>query len=256
MKQELFKQKLSKAFTWFTNDSTPSEKLHLELDLYKKLWNFFLAGDSYYFVFNYHTLQCDVVSDEVETVHGYKTSEFDLLFMTEHIHPDDFPYFLAIGKRIKEFLSQLPIEKITKYKARYDVRYPKKDGDYIRILFQGINIEHDEKGRLLRSFCIHTDITYLKKEGKPMLSFIGMEGEPSYIDIDLQNDFYDSKDDFTSREKEVLTLLIEGKLSKQISSILNISKETVDKHRKNMLHKKHLGNTSELVSKAITCGWI
>lgn len=256
MKQELFKQKLNKAFTWFINESTPSKDLHLQLDLYKKLWTFFLAGDSYYFIFNYHTLQCDVISNEVETIQGYPPSEFDLLALSSQIHPDDFPYFLAIGKKIQEFLSRLSIEKVTKYKARYDVRYPKKSGGYVRLLFQGINIEHDEKGRLLRSFCIHTDITYLKKEGRPTLSFIGLDGEPSYINVDLQNDFTESKEDFTPREKDILKLLIEGKLSKQIGSILHISKQTVDTHRKNMLHKKHLTNTSELISKSILCGWV
>jgi len=50
--------------------------------------------------------------------------------------------------------------------------------------------------------------------------------------------------------------LIDGKLSKEISSILKISKQTVDTHRKNMLHKKKLGNTGELISKAIKWGWL
>jgi DNA-binding CsgD family transcriptional regulator len=54
----------------------------------------------------------------------------------------------------------------------------------------------------------------------------------------------------------VLKLLIEGKLSKEISSILKISKQTVDTHRKNMLHKKNLSNTGELIGKAIRYGWI
>ncbi|HTH31462.1 MAG TPA: LuxR C-terminal-related transcriptional regulator, partial [Lacibacter sp.] len=61
---------------------------------------------------------------------------------------------------------------------------------------------------------------------------------------------------FTKREKQVLKLLIEGKPSKEISSLLKISKQTVDTHRKNMLHKKHLSNTGELIGKAIRCGWI
>jgi len=56
--------------------------------------------------------------------------------------------------------------------------------------------------------------------------------------------------------KGVLALLIDGKLSKEISSILKISKQTVDTHRKNMLHKKKLGNTGELISKAIKWGWL
>ena len=57
-------------------------------------------------------------------------------------------------------------------------------------------------------------------------------------------------------EKQILILLIEGKLSKEISGALGISKQTVDTHRKNMLHKKNLSNTSELIGKAIRYGWI
>ncbi len=90
----------------------------------------------------------------------------------------------------------------------------------MRILYQGMMIESDEKGRPLRSFGRHTDISYLKKEGKPTLSFFGMEGEPSFTDIDLNNNFYNDKDDFTTREKDILKLLIEGTLSKEISDII------------------------------------
>ena len=114
----------------------------------------------------------------------------------------------------------------------------------------------NEQGRPLRSLGVHTDINYLKKEGKPTLSFLGMDGEPSFVNIDLSNNFCIDKDDFTTREKDILKLLVEGKLSKEISDILNISKQTVDTHRKNMLHKKHLANTAELVSRSITHGWI
>lgn len=117
-------------------------------------------------------------------------------------------------------------------------------------------LEHDENGRFLRTLSIHTDITYLKQEGKPVLSFIGMDGEPSYRDVASKNTFTESKEELTRRKKEVLTLLIEGKFSKEISSILRISKQTVDTHRKNMLHKKNLSNTGELISKAIRYGWL
>jgi DNA-binding CsgD family transcriptional regulator len=118
------------------------------------------------------------------------------------------------------------------------------------------SIEHDETGRFLRSLGVHTDITYLKQEGKPELPFIGMDGEPSYRDVTSNNIFIESKEELTRREKEVLKLLIEGKLSKEISDVLNISKQTVDTHRKNMLHKKNLSNIGELIGKAIRNGWI
>ena len=242
-------------FTWFTHESPPG-LLKLELEVYKKLLNFFVIGDSYYFVLNHHSLSFDLVSKEVEDVIGYKPSEYSFQFMINKIHPDDQPWFLSYGHKMIEFFSQLPIEKLQKYKLRYDIRYRKKNGEYARILYQGVMIEHDESGRLLRSMAIHTDITYLKQEGKPVLSFIGMDGEPSYVDVGGQNIFIESKEELTIREKQILKLLIEGRLSKEISDILKISKQTVDTHRKNMLRKKNLGNTGELIGKAIRYGWI
>ena len=145
---------------------------------------------------------------------------------------------------------------MSKYKVRYDIRFQRKNGEYARILYQGILLEHDENGRFLRSLSVHSDITYLKQDGRPTLSFIGMEGNPSYHDVTANNIFIESKEDLTRREKQVLKLLMEGKLSKEISAILKISKQTVDTHRKNMLHKKNLNNTGELIGKAIRYGWI
>lgn len=255
MKPELFNHEFNKMFKWFGNESAPG-LLRFELDLYKKLWNFFLIGDSYYFIINHHSLMFEFVSKEVEAVMGYHPSEFDMPFMNGKLHPDDRSWFLAIGNSIVDFFSQLPIDKVLKYKVRYDIRFRKKNGVYARILYQGILLEHDENGRILRSLGVHTDITYLKQEGKPVLSFIGMDGEPSYLDVGSKNIFIESKEELTRREKQVLKLLIEGKLSKEIGSILKISKLTVDTHRKNMLRKNNLTNTGELIGKAIRYGWI
>ncbi|MBP6687950.1 MAG: response regulator transcription factor, partial [Lacibacter sp.] len=78
----------------------------------------------------------------------------------------------------------------------------------------------------------------------------------SYLDVVHNKAFVESKEDFTNRERQVLRLLIEGKPSKEISGLSKISKQTVDTHRKYMLHKKHLSNTGELIGKAIRSGWI
>ena len=255
MQQEPFNYEFSKMIQWLGTESIPSE-LQFDAEYYKKLLGFFLLGDSYYFIINHHTLKMEYVSREVESVLGYLPSEFDIGFMNDQIHPDDRSWFLAIGSSMIDFFSQLPMEKLMKYKVRYDIRFRKKNGDYARILYQGVLLEHDQNGRFLRTLSVHSDITYLKQEGKPVLSFIGMDGEPSYYDVASKNIFIESKEELTRRERQVLLLLIEGKLSKEISHVLNISKQTVDTHRKNMLRKKHLSNTRELVGKAIRYGWV
>jgi hypothetical protein len=55
MKQEVFSQEFNKIFKRFGNESV-LDLLQLELDFYKKLWNFSLIGDSYYFILNHNTL--------------------------------------------------------------------------------------------------------------------------------------------------------------------------------------------------------
>ena len=255
MKLELFNTEANNI--WKKAAGAPDiGQLRVELDLYKKLLSFFQVGDYYYMIFNIPVLELEFTSKEIELVLGYRPSEFKMQVLLDLIHPEDRSYFLNFENKAAEFLVMLPIEKLMKYKVRYDYRIKKKDGAYIRILQQSTAIEHDEKGGLIRTLAVHTDITPLKPDGKPVLSFIGLDGEPSYINVDVDKVFAASKEIFSRREKQVLALLIEGKMSKEIATTLNISKQTVDKHRKNVIAKNGLKNTVELVSSAIKSGWL
>lgn len=51
----------------------------------------------------------------------------------------------------------------------------------------------------------------------------------------------------SKREMEILQYLSLGNTSEQIGNILFISKQTVDKHRKNMLKKMKVKNCTALV---------
>lgn len=51
----------------------------------------------------------------------------------------------------------------------------------------------------------------------------------------------------TKREKEILTLIVEGLTSKEIAGQLYISPRTVDTHRTNLMKKLDLNNTADLV---------
>ncbi len=255
METELFNTEASKIWKRITSD-VPRGQLQVEIDLYKKLLNFFQAGDYFYWIFNLQNFCLDMVSDEMTAVLGYQKAEFSLEMLMDAVHPDDRPYFLNFENKALEFLSALPIEKLMKYKVRHDFRVKAKDGRYVRLLHQAIIIQHDENGQIMRTLGFETDITHIKPEGKPTLSFIGLEGEPSYINVDVENVFTVSKELLSKREKQILLLIMEGKLSKEIGQILHISKQTVDTHRNNMLAKCNAANTSELIVKAIRQGWV
>lgn len=53
---------------------------------------------------------------------------------------------------------------------------------------------------------------------------------------------------FTKREKEVISLLVEGKKVKEVSNLLNLSTNTVNTHKKNIYKKANVSSNVELVN--------
>jgi two-component system response regulator NreC len=62
--------------------------------------------------------------------------------------------------------------------------------------------------------------------------------------------------DLTPREHEVLTLIAEGVMNREIAVQLNISVKTVERHRENIMNKLNLHSRTELVKYAIRKGLI
>ncbi|TAG54038.1 MAG: hypothetical protein EAZ27_09765 [Cytophagales bacterium] len=256
MKPVVFKE-ISKIWNPISvGDKLNEIDLELEIEIHKKLLNIFQVEDYYYFILNLKNLETEFISKEIEAVLGYKASDMNLTSLLGKIHPEDHPWFLNIENKVVEFLSQLSIEQIPNYKIRYDYRIKKSDGTYIRILQQVVTLQYSETGGVLKSLGVHTDISHLKIEGKPVLSFIGLNGEPSYIDVDIKKVFDTSSGFLSDRELQILSLLIDGKETKEIATTLFISPATVSTHRKNLLAKTKARNTAEMIVMAITKGWV
>jgi two-component system, NarL family, response regulator NreC len=66
----------------------------------------------------------------------------------------------------------------------------------------------------------------------------------------------DSYELLTTREREILQLLAEGKNNKEVASILNLSLYTVETHRSNIFQKLNLHSGAELILYAVRKGVI
>ncbi len=97
-------------------------------------------------------------------------------------------------------------------------------------------IESIRQGRIFLSPLLSEDLT------SNLIDFINRTGKPG--DETLSN-----------REKEVLTLLSEGKSSKEIAKLLFISHRTVDHHRASINRKLNIQNIVDLVKYAIREGY-
>jgi two-component system, NarL family, response regulator NreC len=66
----------------------------------------------------------------------------------------------------------------------------------------------------------------------------------------------DPFDSLTAREREILQMLAEGKVAKEVATALNVSVFTVDAHRGRILKKLSLRSSTELVKFAMRKGLI
>lgn len=63
-----------------------------------------------------------------------------------------------------------------------------------------------------------------------------------------------SETQLTSREREIVELIAQGKMAKEISGLLNISVHTIYTHRKNVMKKLDISSPVELITYAINNG--
>jgi DNA-binding CsgD family transcriptional regulator len=101
---------------------------------------------------------------------------------------------------------------------------------------------------------IHTDISHLKTSNKSTLSFIGLQNEPSFYNVEVKEIYTPSVIQMTKREKEIIQLIMKGMSTKKISELLVISNLTVSTHRRNILKKTNTKTSLELQNKVINDG--
>jgi two-component system response regulator NreC len=73
---------------------------------------------------------------------------------------------------------------------------------------------------------------------------------------DYRRHVTDPIDLLSSREREVLQMIAEGKTNKEIATVLNLSVYTVDSHRGHIMEKLNLHSVTDLVRFAVRCGLV
>lgn len=167
----------------------------------------FHIGDYFYVIFNTRTTEMEYVHPAVEKVLGYSPEDFQLSTVMENIHADDLPYYYHYEQSAVRFFSELEEQYFFKYKFSYDYRLKTTGESYKRLLQQIVPVYYFPDGGV-RTLGIFTDLTHLNIKGIPKLSFIGMQGIPSYYNVHLQDDFLKSLQLFTKKEQQILEFVV------------------------------------------------
>lgn len=233
-----------------------NEQLDLsQKELINRYMDIFHFGDYFYVIFNTHTTEMEYISPNIEKVLGYTADEFHLQLVLDSVHPDDLPYYYHYEQSAVRFFVGLPPELFLKYKFAYDYRLKAKDTSYKRVLQQIVPLYYFPEGGV-RTLGIFTDLTHLNIHGIPKLSFIGLQGAPSYYNVHLKDEFLQSLTIFSKAELQVLQYVVQGLKSEDIAAQLNRSIFTIRNHRKRILRKSGCTNVQELLVKSIREGWV
>ena len=189
------------------------------------------------------------VSDSFESMFGYKRHNMldKDTFISKMIHPHDkvfFVDFLFGDNGINEnFDAEAPL-KVNELKCR--VKHIKGYWKYLIVFlinyFERENGEANKIGLIVDQYfnpnyqAITNNIYQVNWEDIT-------SGKSAFM-------YNSSEIQISHRESEILELLGDGKIAKEIASKLNISPNTVITHRKNLISKFRVKNTAQLIKMA------
>jgi PAS domain S-box-containing protein len=148
---------------------------------------------------------------------GYTNEELKRLNFAEITHEEDIE---RGAKSLNELSSG------SRREVQIEKRYRHKDGRYIWVRATGTKIPGSG--------------------GSPDYLMGRIEQLGTHLNIELNN-----RAILTSREREIVQLIAEGRSSKEAASTLGISVKTIENHRANIMRKLQLGSVMDLVRYAI-----
>lgn len=172
------------------------------------------------------------------------SSDEDVIY--NRIHPEDLVDKRMLEYEYFKFVDSLePGEKLG-YKAMCRIRIKDARGVFVFVDNSTRVLRLSPKGKVWLILCCYNFSPFQSSAG-------GIE--PRIIDcargeiVELRPT--DKRSHIlTDREKEILRLIQDGKLSKQIAAVLGISVHTVNRHRQNILEKLSVANSVEAVAAA------
>lgn len=155
------------------------------------------------------------------------------------VHSEDVRKKLVLEHYFFHFLKEVPMAEWTDYYMAVNLRMRSHSGEYLTVLHRMFYAVEEDKVRL--GLCIYNisgnNVNALLHENGVIVN--SMNGATLYY-----NEFKYT-DVLSAREKEVLLLIAHGKMSKEIAESLDISLNTVNRHRQNILQKLQVKNSIE-----------
>ncbi len=249
-----------------TNKITPEELWSRQqissLDVDYTIWNerrasiqeFSKMSQSCIFTVDVFKERYDFASDNFANIFGYNPTWIKTIrkqgdLLEERIHPDDRAQLIEYQIEHGQFIYSLPLEERNDYQQIFQIRMLNARQQYVNIISRHQVIQKDKNGKawmIMGVMDLSPDQTPAERIKRTVINRKTGEIIASAV--------IQAEQLLTKREKEILILIRQGFLSKEIAYKLNLSIYTVNNHRKNILAKLNVDNVIEAINRAESFG--
>ena len=171
-------------------------------------------------------------------------------------HPEDLQQTLTFVAKYFSMLLLLPKEKRSYLNATIYTRVRNAENKYIWVALEYPVLLFSDDNNLMYGMALYSDVSHIVNNfSSPMLTVLDTLDKQNHV---FQCYYPKSTQQIihhfpriTPREKDIVSLLAQGRSSKEIASILNITKSTVDNHRQRLLKKFNVTSSVELICKTL-----
>lgn len=172
-------------------------------------------------------------------------------FMENKTHPDDLNILLESSIYSMKLFYSFSSDERCKYKFISEFRMKNSFGKYINVIEQHQVYKLDSLGNIWLALSV-IDVSPNQNEMEVAKCKMFNFHTGNFIPLPILK--MGNLQNMTRREKEILQLVKDGLLSKEISDLLYISVHTVNTHRQKVLEKLGVNNSIEAINLASKLG--
>ncbi|CAM3688499.1 Helix-turn-helix transcriptional regulator [Elizabethkingia occulta] len=216
----------------------------------------YTIGPYFWIISNNSKMKIESISDAVEQLTPYTKEEWMASapqFFIEAFHPEDRAYLMAAFAFAVKMRLGMDEERRKHLRINFYARMLDVDCNYRWILLNSPKIYINEMNEIEASLTVIYDLSHLNIFNFPLLTAMDQSNRKvqyyKHFDREIKKVGEElSAPVITKREKEILSLMIRGFNTPQISQQLFISYYTVENHKRNLRKKTQTKTSSELIA--------
>ena len=227
----------------------PSLEYHIQKII--ELDTFLPYSSTFFCITNTQNLTFEYVSKNYKSCLGLNGNELlkkGMQYFWGRIHPEDVKQWLeSLNQLMKFTLEEIPVESRKLMSYTWNYRFKNSEDQYVNIIQNTTPLEFDTEMKPIIGLAHYTVID-------PRLEFpVSASAKQLNSKNEYETIYFNSfsqkllSNGISNRELDVIRLLVLKKTSREIADKLNISPNTVDTHRRNILKKLNLSSTGELI---------